>query len=311
MQPGYLILAGLLAAAVAACSGTAPLPPAALAHNTAGADALAGGDLETASANLEVALEYHPEFVEALTNLGLVEMNRGNFVRSRQLLERARRLNPDIAQPHHGLGVLAEREHRRDLASDHYREALRVDPGFAAARANLGRLLLESGHVEHALEQYRKLRQVDASLDQGHAGYVEALLRLGRTTEAEEALHLAKQLLGEHPHLEVLGARLELRAGRATTAIERLQPVAQRVDDHGVEALAWLAVSELGQGDPEAALRHGQRALALDPDHPLALYALAVALDELGAPQAAAWLERARLANPNNPEITKRIASEP
>lgn len=293
------------------CSGAAPLPPAALTHNSSGADALASGDLETASANLDVALEYNPEFVEALTNLGLVEMNRGNFVRARQLLERARRLNPDIAQPHHGLGVLAEREHRRDRASDHYREALRVDPGFAAARANLGRLLLEAGHVEHALDEYRKLRQVDPASDEGHSGYIDSLLRLGRAPEAHDALRLAGQLLGDHPRLRVLAARLEARASRTATAARLLGPVAERDDDHGVEARAWLAVLELSEGRAEAALNEARSALALDPDHPLALYAMALALSDLSAPEAGAWLERALAANPGNPEITKRIVSDP
>ena len=105
-----------------ACAGTAPLPPKALALNEAGVAALAAGDLEAADARFSLALEYNPKFVDALTNQGLVELQRGNFERARQLLTRARRLNPDVAQPHHALGVLAERERRPDLAS---RELLR------------------------------------------------------------------------------------------------------------------------------------------------------------------------------------------
>src|SRR6188768_4000823 len=90
-----------------ACAGTAPLPPKGLALNEAGVAALAAGDLETADARFSLALEYNPKFVDALTNQGLVELQRGNFERARQLLTRARRLNPDVAQPHHALGVLA------------------------------------------------------------------------------------------------------------------------------------------------------------------------------------------------------------
>src|ERR1044071_5941388 len=112
---------------VAGCSAGAPLPPQAAALNAAGVEALAAGDLETADARLSVALEYSPRFVEALVNLGLVEVERGNFARARLLCERARRLNPDVAQPHHALGILAERERRPDVASKLYYEALRVD----------------------------------------------------------------------------------------------------------------------------------------------------------------------------------------
>ena len=91
------------------CSAGAPLPPPAAALNRAGIEALERGDLETADARFSVALEYSPRFVDALVNLGLVELERGNFRRASVLFERARRLNPDVAQPHHALGVLAER----------------------------------------------------------------------------------------------------------------------------------------------------------------------------------------------------------
>ena len=69
------------------CSGTTPLPAKAAELNRAGAHALAEGDLTTAEARFALALEYHPKFVEALTNLGLVEMQRGNLARARLLME--------------------------------------------------------------------------------------------------------------------------------------------------------------------------------------------------------------------------------
>lgn len=293
---------------LAACTGAAPLAPEAVQHNSYGAAALARGDLETAAARFEIAIEYHPEFVEAVSNLGLVEMNRGNFDRARQLFERARRLNPDIAQPHHSLGVLAEREQRPDVASDHYRSALRVDPGFAASRRNLARLLLQAGLIEPALLEYRKLREVEPGDVAGHTGYVEALLRLRRLEEAFEAARLGRDLLGDDPTLRVLEARLELASGRLESAEERLLPVIGSRDGHAVEALAWLAVIELWRGHAEEALRHGKRALDLDPQHPLTNYVVALSLDELGDPDAPAWLARAARLNPDNPELARRQA---
>ncbi len=125
------------------CRAAAPLPAQAIALNRGGAEALARGDLETADARLSLALEYSPHFVEALVNQGLVELQRGNFERARELLMRARRLNPDVAQPHHGLGILAERQARPDEASRHYyarargRSRLRAvasQPGAPAVR---------------------------------------------------------------------------------------------------------------------------------------------------------------------------------
>lgn len=300
-----------LGVGLAACGGAAPLAPAAVAHNSAGAWALQQGDLETAGARLEVALEYHPEFVEALSNLGLVELGRGNFARARQLLERAVRLNPDLAQPHHGLGVLAEREHRPDLASEHYREALRVDPGFAAARGNLGRLLLHAGRIEHAMLQFRKLQQVEPTSLVAHSGHVECLLTLGRSREAQAELDAARAELGEQPSLTVLQARLWLRNGEQERALQALVPLTSGRDDTTVSALAWLSVAHLSRGDVEPALQAAKRALALDPEHPLSTFAAGLALDELNDPHRLAWLERALLLNPKNPELLRRLGRAP
>jgi tetratricopeptide (TPR) repeat protein len=173
---------------VVGCAGTAPLAPKAVDLNRAGTEALAAGDLPTAEARFALALEYHPRFVEALTNLGLVEMQRGNFARARVQLERARRINGDLAQPHHGLGVLAEREGRPDLAAESYREALRVNPGFAASRGNLARLLFAAARYDDAREQFLRLSQVDPRDIGARAGLVETLLQLQRADESDQVL---------------------------------------------------------------------------------------------------------------------------
>ena len=284
----------LSAVLFAGCTAGVPLPPAALALNNAGIEALARGDLETADARFSVALEYSPHFVDALVNLGLVEMQRGNFARARQLLERARRINPDVAQPHHGLGVLAERERRPDLASEHYYEALRVDPGFAAARSNLARLLFAFGLVDEALVQYQRLVEVAPGDPLALAGLAETLVRLGRTNESDAVLARALERFPEAPELALLDARKSLRAGDAEAALARLQPLAGRRDELGAAALAWSSAAELSQGELESATVSSRAALRLDPESSVATYVLAACLARSGSPDAAPWLAKAR-----------------
>ena len=276
------------------CAGRAPLPPQAVALNRAGAEALARGDLETADARLSLALEYSPRFVEALVNQGLVELQRGNFDRARELFTRARRLNQDVAQPHHALGVLAERQARPDEASRHYYEALAVDPGFEPARANLARLLFDAGMLEEALVQLKRLVEVAPDSAQAQAGLAETLLRLGRIEEAES---VTRQAAARHPEAEelvVLRARALLRRGDVTQAIELLLPLSYGRDDVAASALSWLATAELLRHEPRRAVGAAERALALDPDSPVAVYAMSKALEALGDPAALAWRQRAR-----------------
>ena len=281
-----------------ACAGTAPLPPKALALNEAGVAALAAGDLETADARFSLALEYNPKFVDALTNQGLVELQRGNFERARQLLTRARRLNPDVAQPHHALGVLAERERRPDLASRDYYEALRVDPGFAPSRANLAHLLYDGGLYEDALLQFRRLVEVAPELSAARVGLAASLLHLERVPEARVVIENALTTDPDDPELAILAARLELRRGEFEAAIARLGPLTHTRSELAVHALAWLAATELARGRPEAAVRAAERAIALCPDDALASYALGISLKKLGDPSAQRWLERASALSP-------------
>ncbi len=276
-----------------ACAGTAPLPERAIALNRAGAEALALGDLETADARLSLALEYSPRFVEALVNQGLVELQRGNFDRARELLSRARRLNPDVAQPHHALAVLAERQANPEQASRHYYEALAVDPGFAPSRANLARLLFDAGMLEEALVQFKRLVEVAGSAPEAATGLAETLLRLNRIEEAEAIIRSARPRFPDFAELAVLEARSLLRRNEIERAIELLTPLGYGRDDQAAAALSWLATAELLRGRARWAVAAAKRALALEPNSPVAIYAMAQALEQLGDPSALNWRRRA------------------
>lgn len=293
-----------------ACAGTAPLAPKAVALNQAGTEALAQGNLETAEARFALALEFHPRFVEALTNLGLVEMQRGNLTRAKILFERARRINADLAQPHHALGVVAERERRPDIAADHYREALRVNPGFGPSRANLGRMLFAAARYHEAREQFARLVEVDPTILAGHTGLVESLLQLGREEESDTALDRARGTFGDLPELLLLDARRLLRRGAFEEADERLLALTDREDDVARAAFSWLAASRLAAGDPTAALGAAEKAFHLDKNDAVSTYIVAMALTEANDPRATAWLERARALAPRNPLLARAIAQQ-
>ena len=305
MNPSRTVLA--LMVGCLGCHRSVPLPPQALELNRSGVEALAQGNLEAADTRLSLALEYSPRFVEALTNLGLVEVQRGNFERAEELLDRACNINPDVAQPHHALGVLAERRGLPDQAADHYRDALAVDPGFAPARANLGRLYFNGNQLEQARIEFSKLVEAAPRDPLGHAGLIESLLRLGRIDEADRLLDRAREQFPESGELEILWCRRLLRAGKAAEAVGRLARLGAKRDDLGVRALGWLATAELARGRPRHAVDAARRALALDRHDPVAVYALGMALGELGHPAARPWLERALSDDPTNPELRRAL----
>ncbi len=271
------------------CSSRPPLPAQAVSLNNQGIQALASGDLETASARFQLALEYNPRFVEALSNQALVELERGNLTRAGQLLRRARRINPNIAQPHHALGVLAEREGRKDDASEHYRAALAIDPGFAPARLNLAHLLFDANLLYHAKLEFEKLIQAAPEAPEGYAGLAETLIRLGRRQEAEAIIAGQAERFPHSADLQLLVARTEMRNGDVGRAVERLVALTHGDDRTRMVALSWLAVAELARDRPRHAVGAAKRALELDENSPVARHALAQALEKLGDPRARLW----------------------
>jgi Flp pilus assembly protein TadD len=297
---GHVRLAGLLAAAwcAAGCAGTVPLPKKAILLNAAGARALEVGDLSTAEASLSVALEYAPRFVEAWTNLGYVELRRGNFEQARRDFVKARDLNPDVPTPHHALGVVADKEGLGQEAEKRYRAALAVDPGFAPARTNLARLLYARGQYEDAREQFERLEQIAPGAAEAWAGRAEVLIELGRPAEADAVVAEGRARAGDAPALMLLVARQHLVRGEWIEAEAVLAPIVGDADRSlACAALAWLAVGRAARGDRSGALEAAAAALAIDRDDPVARYALRRAHDEAGggsAPSSASQGSRKR-----------------
>jgi tetratricopeptide (TPR) repeat protein len=297
MRPvSFLALGGVLWFLVG-CKPPTPLPPKAVELNELGARAFSLGDLETAQVRFALAIEYHLRFTEAWVNLGLVELDRGNFVKAKKDFEKARDLNRDLPAPHHALGLLADRLGQAQVAANHYRAALKVDPGFAPARANLGRLEFRLGEFDEAREQFERLTEVAPDSTEGWVGLTECLLRLGREDQADHALATARARLGDGPELVMLVARQFLRRGAFEAAEEALAPLTGHADSHRqAAAWSWIAVARLGEGRLDEAVQAASEALVLDRDETLQNHVMSVALEARGLPELADhWASRARM----------------
>jgi len=278
MKPLASVWATVMVVTCAACASTVRLPRRAIELNTAGAQALERGDLSAADACLSVAIEYSPRFVEAWVNLGYVELRRGNFDLARRDFERARGINEDIPAPHHALGLLADKEGRRDEAEWHYLAALRVDPGFVPARANLARRLFAGARYEDARAQFQRLEQVAPDSVVGWAGEAETLLQLGREADVEGVVARGRDRFGDAPALMLLLGREKLARGEWEAAEDVLAPLVGDAErTRACAALAWIAVGRVGRGDAVGALAAARAALAIDRDDGTARFAFALA----------------------------------
>jgi Flp pilus assembly protein TadD len=234
-------------------------------------------------------------------------MQRGNLARARLHFERARRINSDLAQPHHALGVLAERERRPDVAAEHYRDALKVNPGFGPSRANLGRILFGAGRYHEAREQFLRLVEVDPGLLSGRTGLAETLLQLGREDESDAIVDQARDDFGDAPEIALLLARRSIRLGDLAGAESTLLPLTRGRDDHARAA---------GRGSQQRGLRAptppAHSRLRISPSASIAMTRLQRASSRWPCEprvieRALAWLERAHLLAPHNAVVSNEL----
>ncbi len=257
-----------------ACSPRGAIHPNAVELNKNGAYALAHGDLETAQARLSLAVEYHPNFVEAWINLGLLELARGDVAAAEKHFRRAIAIDRDAAGARVGLGVVAERRADLAQAEKEYRAALAIDPGLPEPRANLARLLADRGALDEARDHLRRLIEVQADDPAGWIALCEVLWRMGRDAEASALVDEARTQLGDRPEVELLLGRRELRAGDHDEAIAHLEPLAKSPGALGRAAGGWLAIAKLEKGDVAGARAAARAVLARDPEDRLAKHVL-------------------------------------
>jgi TolB-like protein/Flp pilus assembly protein TadD len=147
---------------------------------------------------VERALRLDPELAEAHFARGaLLSSVTGRFAPGPAIQEyrRALELNPNLARAHHNLGNIYLHRGLLDKAADEFRATLAIDPANYGAIRRLGIVLVYRGHYEEGLRQFR---QVPAESNQSLWNYQVAwgLLYLGRDKEASD---LMEHYLQRHP----------------------------------------------------------------------------------------------------------------
>jgi tetratricopeptide (TPR) repeat protein len=248
------------------------------------------GDLVTAGAAFETAIELAPGDVPAKIRLADLQMERGSFESSAALYHEALVLEPSLPAAEYGLGRLAAEDRDYATAIEHFKKALAMQPGASVIHYHLGMA-------------YRQLGQSDAARDHlARSGQV-------RVAMADPLMQeLSTLMLGASPHLTRGNAAT--REGRfAAGAAEYRKAV--EVDPDNLRARQSLASALLRLGDLEGALEHFEAAVKLAPSNARAQSDLGTVLAEIGDTERAVHhlrlavelepaLERAQLNLANN-----------
>lgn len=163
-----------------------------------------------AEAEFRLALQYQPDFPNAINNLGLALMEQHRQREAKPYLELALRLSPKRSpETLADLSVILAGEGNFTAAIAMCQEALQIKPNYPPAHCAMGMILAASGRFEPAIAEYQLALQLDPRLAVAHDNLGVALGALGRTSEAvahfHEALRLQPNLESAKRHLRLAG----------------------------------------------------------------------------------------------------------
>jgi tetratricopeptide (TPR) repeat protein len=145
-------------------------------------------------ADLFESLKLYPNFLRAMTYLGIIYAGTGNPQMGAQMLETATRLYPRDQGAHFNLGIAYGALGKSEDEIAEYRRTLEIDEDYVPAYLNWGGTLFQKGQYDEAIALYRKgisINPLSASL---HYSLSVALDRVNQKQEAEEELTLAAKI---------------------------------------------------------------------------------------------------------------------
>jgi len=188
--------------------------------------------------------------------------------------EAAQKADPRLAEADYNLGVLAERQGKREQAYALYRSALDKKPSLKSAAKALARITAEQGDIPSAMAQYTDIAQKFPD-DAGSRAALAELYRL--SSDHDRAQEWARAALIRDPK-SIAAYKVMLRSDidRKQYALAKLVALrALKIDDKDPEIYVALGEVQLAEGQPDKAILQFKKALEVRPDDRAALTQLA------------------------------------
>ena len=132
------------------------------------------------------ALEFYPDYPNALSGLGLIQYIRENYEESKNLFEKAVALNPTDEYGHRYLGDIYRKSKEYDQALDEYAKAIRIDPEYGEAYFGAGMAYANSGRIPEAIKVWEKLLEYYPNFELAKENIARAKRNLERMRKAQE-----------------------------------------------------------------------------------------------------------------------------
>ena len=200
--------------------------------------------------------------------------------------------DPNLAEADYNLGVLAERQGKKEEAVDHYQTALKKKPSLKEASENLAVIAQNEGRIPEAVRAYESILAAYPDDAGAHARLAEIYRLSGDHDRAMEMARLA--LMREPKSLTAQKVMMLSYLDRKQTSLAKL--VAQKalkIDESDPELYYTIGLIFLTEREPGKAQQQFKKAGELRPDYLPAQVMLAkTALQQEDYPGAEQHLRR-------------------
>jgi tetratricopeptide (TPR) repeat protein len=220
--------------------------------------------------------------------------------RAKADLERAALLDPEVGEAWAGLAALAlETDPAQAVLL--YRRAVDISPDDAASEYGLTEALFWSGDYSGAAAGYASLLKRYPDDPEMHASLAATLVRLERVQDAERPSARAVALAPDNPEYRLIRGEVLYLLGEEDGALEQMDRLAAAGADTAYSRYVATVIRR-NKGDYEAALREADAGLALAPDDADLMEEKGGVYYMLDDPLSALeWLDKALAINPRLP----------
>ena len=281
-------------------------PDDAQAHQLLGALLSKQGRPEEANTHFREALRLNPQHPTAMRDIAGMQMNQGRYAEAHAIYQTALEREPDDPDLRNNIGVLLEKQGRHEEATARYRETLRLNPQHQNAMRNLATLLINAGALlekqgrpEAAAARFREVLRFNPQHQVAMRNMAAVLMGQGRHAAA---LAAAQQVIAHYPDdaqaHQLIGALLS-KQGRPEEAITHFREVLRLNPQHPT-AMRDIAGMQMNQGRYAEGLASAQQAIARASDDVQAHYLAGLGLFHLNRKaEALRHYDRALALDPN------------
>ena len=138
------------------------------------------GKLKEALTQGEALAKMHPDSIDVLNFLGIVNSGLTKFDRAAEFFAKCVEINPLFAEGHNNHGNALCESGNFNAAAECYKKALKIEPLYADAHYNLGVAFKSLERPNEAISCYKKTLRIDPSRSEAHNNLGNALEALGR-----------------------------------------------------------------------------------------------------------------------------------